>query len=334
MDSFLWVKVAAGFPAEVKSESADQIVFRVFDDHYTITRRKGEFRIQNSKELTTLQASTLEKIQKFVIAKRRTDAALSADQFKQSIHVESPDSGYRVSSSLFQCSSDLPAKFKVTAGVVGRILSHTWLQNGAFESFGMPFTDEGTYFGGRAHIRTPDSFIERKPKHLKCSPVFVRQDATQSEEALSKKAACIARKMSIPQDPVFDESVIGGGWVPHFDYHVLGHNCLKAVRFMLECAGAKAPKSVNLGIGGSFEWDEVNSVSEVGQALRLQIIDARDTLEMIRKLDTLANLDAKANQLVDQANWLDAEVRGQSGGTTTQKTLREICDLMKESCES
>ena len=103
---------------------------------------------------------------------------------------------------------------------------------------------------------------------------------------------------------------------------------------MLECAGAKAPKSVNLGIGGSFEWDEVNSVSEVGQALRLQIIDARDTLEMIRKLDTLANLDAKANQLVDQANWLDAEVRGQSGGTTTQKTLREICDLMKESCES
>ncbi len=333
MESFLWAKVGVSFPAEVLSESQNHIGFRVFDEHYSITRIKSGFRVQNSLEQTTLQTSTIEKISRFVIAQKRAVASLNEDQLKQSIQFQKPDLGYQWSNSLFQCSSDLPVKFRFSTGVVERVLSHTWLQNGAHESFGMPFTDESTYFGGSAHIRSPDSFIERNPKHLKCSPVWVAQDESRTEANLSQKAACIARKMSMPQDPIFGESLISEGWVPHLEYHVFLRNCLKAVRFMLECADAKAPLSVNWGIGGSFDWNEKASVSYVEQELRMKIMDARNSLESIRRNETMENFDFRINLLLDHANQLDAKVRGQSGHGTQTQSFREICNLFRRSCD-
>ncbi len=333
MESFLWAKIGTEFPAEILSESSHQIGFRVFDEPYSITRTQSGFQVQNTAEQTLLQSSTIEKIHLFVVAQKRSHASLNADQFKQSIRMESPESGYRWSHSLFQCSSDLPVKFRYSSGLVGKRLSHTWLQYGAYESFGMPFTDEGTYFGGSAHIRSPDTFIERKPKNMKCSPVWVKQDESQDEEVFSKKAACIARKMSLPQDPIFNESLISGRWVPHLDYHVFKRNCLKAVRFILECADAKAPLNVNWGIGGSFDWNEKALISEVGQTLRSSISKVRESLEVIRRLDSMENLDIRLNQLIDHANELDAEIRGQSGQDASTKSLREICHLIQESCD-
>lgn len=332
VSSIVWLKIAPEFQVEPISIGRDEVSFYVFSDLYTVTRQKDYFLIQRGQELSRVQTLTIEKALIFVKAKRRDDAFLTRDAFHQSIHPVEPPIGYFNSKFLYQCRSDLPVKFKIDGLPVDQLLKHTWLQNGSAESFGMPFTDEGTYFGGRSHIRTPDSFIERKPKHLDCSPVWIPENEVD-EEKFSKNAACIARTLSLPQDTVFEGGVIDQAWSVNLDYHVLDRNCLKATRFMLECAGAKAPQVVNAGIGGKFEWDEMVSISVVKADHRDAIRKLRLELEDLRQNQNISNLDSEAVQLLDQALKVDSGIRGEEVGTSIPKTLREVCDLAHATCD-
>jgi len=333
-----WIKFDPELPFLITAEAEDQISFRVFNDVYTITRTDQNYKIVRDRyfrwfhkmgeEITTLDALTVEKVLKFVNAKSRAEAILNSDLFKSSMREQKLPAGFQASKSIFQCKSDLPARNQ-DGSIVYQILQHTWIQNGVDESFGMPNTDEATYFGGRAHIRTPDSFIGRGPKHLECSPVWFSSD--QDEKVLSKKVACVARSLSLPQNPVFDSAILNQPWVAHFDYHALERNCLLATRFVLECAGANPSQVVNAGIGGKFNWFDLYSVSEISAELKNAILGLRAQLKMIRDQEVLADLQSSTEKLMNQALDLDSRIRGVTGDSR-KKTLHEICDLALDRC--
>lgn len=334
--AFTWIKIAPELPLVITAESEDQIAFRFFDDAYTITREKHEFKISKSTytsgsgkmETEFLDEVLVEKILKFVRAKRRAAAILSEDTFQQSIKTRKIPEGYQESKTVYQCSSDLPSRIMQNGSPVNQILQHTWIQNGAMESFGMPNTDESTYFGGRAHIRSPDSFIARGPKHLECSPVWI--ESQENEKKISERIACVSRAISLPQNPVF-EGDLSQDWVAHFDYHALERNCLVATRFALECAGAKASQVVNAGIGGKLDWTDTYSYSEVSPTLKLQVMELRAQLDLLRKESSIADTSKRAQALIGMAIELDARIRG-VGEPSKPANLREICNLALAKC--
>jgi hypothetical protein len=332
VSSIVWLKVAPDFSVQLTSVGKDEVSFSVFGDLYRVTRSKSHYLIQRGTELTLLPFETVEKALYFVKAKKRGDAILPEDAFQQSIHPIEPPQGYALSKHLYQCRSDLPLRIRIDGVPVDQILKHTWLQHGSAESFGMPFTDQETYLGGLAHVRTPDSFIARKPKHLDCAPVWI-PESVQDEAKFSKRAACIARVMTLPQDPVFEGSVIDQSWVANLDYHVLDRNCLKAVRFLLACAGAVDSQEVNRGIGGAFDWNESASITLVKADYRDRIREVRSWLDDLRKQSNLHDLGAKAEVLLNAALDVDAAIRGAKKGSATPKTLREICTLAQNTCD-
>lgn len=338
ISAFMWIKVQPDFPVIMNSESESQASFRIFNDVYTLTRLRSSFKIDRltylrdlpgtQEESVELPVLTVEKILRFVKARARARGVLPPDIFLNSIQTQTAPEGFQPSSSLYQCRSDLPARIKVDGNVILEILQHTWIQNGAAESFGMPNTDNATYFGGSSHIRTPDSFIVRGPKHLECSPMWVPADKDQAK--LSEKIRCVAKHLSLPQEPIFDEPV-KQGWVAQFDYHALERNCLLAVRFMAECAGGFASQVVNAGIGGKVNWDYPYSVSSVSSAMRISIAEVNAYLQKLRDLQGISTLPPMAEEILDRAIELDAQLRGISGKSET-KNLEEICDLALQSC--
>lgn len=326
--AFTWIKIAPEFPVIITAESDDQIAFRFFDTVYTITRQKHDFKVTNKTETEIFDSLTIEKILKFVKAKKRGDAVLNHDAFLLSIKDQKTPEGYKNSKSIYQCSSDLPARISQNGGPINKILQHTWVQNGSQESFGMPNTDESTYFGGRAHIRTPDSFIVRIPKHLECSPVWIPE--SEDEQATSKRIACVSRAISLGQNPIFDGELMQD-WVPHFDYHALERNCLVATRFALECAGAKASQVVNSGIGGKLNWEDIYSVGYLPSELKSAILELRAQLNLIRNEETIVELAKRTEALMNEALGLDSRLRGVEG-FTRPANLREICNLALTQC--
>lgn len=158
-----------------------------------------------------------------------------------------------------QCESDLPVKIPGAR----QILKHTWLRYGD-ESWGMPYTDQHTYFGGRAHLYSPDPFLIKGPKHLRCLSI----EGLENPKA-SARAACLARKISIP-GALTD---LVSGWTAHWDYHALKRNCLSLVRFVAECAGGKIPLLPNAGVGGKVDWEKLFFVNQV--SISLQALQAR-----------------------------------------------------------
>ena len=339
--AFTWFKIAPDFPVVVISKGDDQVSFRVFDDVYTITSEEHLYKIvknhylQDSMgsevEMVKIDSMAIEKILKFVKAKDRSQAVLNSDLFKNSIRFKKNPEGLQPSQTIYQCSSDLPTRIAYGRGPISRILSHTWIQNGAQESFGMPDTDDSTYFGGRAHIRTPDSFILRGPKHLECTSVYIPDSV--DEPSFSKRVACVARSLSIPQNPIFENGLVEQQWVAHFDYHALERNCLMATRFALECAGAHASQVVNVGIGGQFDWSDLYSVSDVPMDLKNSILELRHQLETYRHQISISDFPARSEEILNQALDLDAKLRGVIG-ISKPKNLREICNLALESCPS
>ena len=338
VSAITWIKLPVDLPTVRISESSDQITFKVLDDVYTMTRDGDRFKLvrtahyrwsnQTYDENVILDSMAIEKILVFVKAKKREAAVLPTDIFNSSIRNKTPPTGFQNSLSFFQCSSDLPAKI-LPNGTALPILQHTWMQNGAGESFGMPSTDDSSYFGGRAHIRTPDSFIGRGPQHLNCSPAWI--PVGQDESLFSKKLACVARSLSLEQNPVFDDSRVTQNWIAHFDYHALDRNCLMATRFVLSCAGALAPQVVNAGIGGKYEWNDLYSVSEIHGDLHLAILNLRNQLNQYRRQKSILDLANMTETLMNQAIDLDSKLRGVSGNDTP-KTLQEICQLALDQC--
>lgn len=334
--AFTWIKIAPELPVITTAESEDQIVFRFFDTLYTITREKHDFKVvkkvytfeSEKTETEIFDSLVLEKILKFVKAKKRGDAVLPSDAFLLSIKEQPAPEGMKNSKAIYQCSSDLPARISQNGGPVNKILQHTWIQNGPEESFGMPNTDESTYFGGRAHIRTPDSFIVRIPKHLECAPVWI--PAAEDESVLSKRITCVSRALSLSQNPMFDGELLQE-WVAHYDYHALDRNCLVATRFALECAGAKASQVVNSGIGGKLDWADVYSVSEVPISLKNAVMELRAQLNLLRNEESILALAKRAETLIDEAIGLDSLLRGATG-PSRPANLREICNLALEKC--
>ncbi len=328
----VWLKVAPDFPVQINSIGKDEVSFSVFSDRYVVTRSKSHYLIHRGNELSLMPLETVEKALYFVKAKKRDDAILPEDAFLQAIHPIPAPMGYVTSTQLYQCRSDLPLRIRIDGIPVDQILKHTWLQNGSAESFGMPFTDEGGYWGGLAHVRTPDSFIARKPKHLDCAPVWV-PDSVTDEVEFSNRAACIARVISLPQDPIFEGQVISQSWSANLDYHVLDRNCLKAVRFLLACAGAVEPQQVNSGIGGDFDWNEQAAITVIKASHRDSILKVRSALEELRNQQTIADLGSKAEVILNAALDVDASIRGAKKGSVTSKTLRQICQLAQDTCD-
>ena len=152
------------------------------------------------------------------------------------------------------------------------------------------------------------------------------------EKTISKKITCIARTVSLPQNPVFDEKILDQSWIAHFDYHALERNCLMATRFVLECAGAKASQNVNTGIGGKFDWNDQYSVSEVSPELKSSILNLRAQLNQYRSEKSILSLSTRANELMDQALSFDAQLRGVDFPNQV-KSLREICEKSLEQCD-
>lgn len=328
--AFTWIKIAPDFPVIFTSQAEDEAHFRVFDDEYSVTRDKQKIKIvKNNEEMANLDLITLEKILKFVKAKKKSEAILNADVFESSIQNKVPPQGFKKSETIFQCKSDLPSRITQNGTVFNQIMQHTWLQNGLNESFGMPNTDEAGYFGGRAHLKSPDSFIGKGPKHLKCEAVNLPVDT--DEKTVSKKITCVARTLSLPQSPIFEEKLLEQKWIAHFDYHALKRNCLMAARFVLECSGANAPQNANFGIGGKFDWNDPYSVSEVTPELKTAILNLRDQLNQYRSEKSILALPTKATELMDQALNLDAQLRGVSSPNGS-KSLKEICAAALENC--
>ncbi len=332
VSAFVWLKIAPDFPVQTVSIGRDEITFRLFDDVYEMTRASHHFLIRRGPELSIVPNETMEKAVHFVKAKKRGDAILPPDAFLQSIRIVEPPSGSVLSRTIHQCKSDLPVRIRVEGLPIDRILKHTWLQNGSEESFGMPFTDSGTYFGGLAHLRTPDSFIARNPRHLECSPVFI-PGADSAEPGNSERIACVARSLSMPQEPVFQGGMDDKSWVANLDYQVFDRNCLKAVRFVLACAGAKESQEVNAGIGGAFDWNEIASISPIKPEHRQSILAIRRLLDELRASAAIVDLGAKAEVLLNEAIATDAEIRGEAKGSSIQRSLREICGLARSECD-
>ena len=357
VSAFTWIKLGPHFPVALSTETYEEVTFRIFDDVYTITNadqtwndgpNNSGFYEQNFKisrlsylhntsttnlEAIVLSAHTVEKILKFVQINDRSEGVLTTDVFLNSIQEGTPPNGYQFSKSVYQCRSDLPSRIMQNGSVVNEILQHTWIQNGPLESFGMPNTDQGTYFGGSAHLRTPDSFIIKGPKHLECAPVLIPDTSVDQngEENISQRAVCVARSLSLPQDPIFSEGALKQDWVAHFDYHALERNCLVAVRFALECAGAQASQVVNAGIGGHLQWNDVYSVSTVTPELKAEIVELQAALKNFRNSDSISHLPTTAEDLLNQAIELDAKLRGVSGNSAP-RNLREICDFALQKC--
>jgi len=348
VSSFTWMKWGPNFPVQSYDDGDEAVSFTVFDDAYTVASLspandqgldEQNFRIVRSsywkgvgnREEILLPAHTVEKILKFVSADERASGVLTTDDFLESILSHVPPPGFIDSNSVYQCSSDLPSRITKDGSIVNEILNHTWLQNGPELSFGMPDTDEGTYFGGNAHIRTPDSFIIRDPKHLSCAPVLIPQIEAADEEKISKKIQCVERSLSLPQDSVFTDGVLTQEWVAHFDYHALERNCLMAVRFVLECAGTAAPQVVNAGIGGRFQWNDLYSVSVVTDEMKSAAMELQREIQQFRNQNSISLLPAFSEALTTKAIELDYQLRGVAGDSVP-KTLREICDLSLQKC--
>ena len=342
MHAFTWIKIAPELPVMINTEGDDQISFRFFDDVYTIDRGYDQgsenFKVTRVSythgtnithtEKAVLDSMLIEKILKFANASHRERGELTSSEFEQSIQADLIPSGFQASKTIYQCNSDLPAR-NGDGTVFNKILNHTWIQNGASESFGMPNTDEATYFGGVAHLRTPDSFIGKGPKQLKCSPVLIPDD--QDEAKISKNVRCIAKSLSLAQTPIFESPM--QDWVANFDYHALERNCLMAVRFVLECAGAKASQIVNDGIGGAVDYTRAYSVTTMTPSMKESISGLQDVLQSIRTQDRIDILPPIADALMDLAIEIDSKIRGASGDPAP-KNLQEICTLARQNCSN
>lgn len=336
--AFLWIKFDPQFPAVFTREEKDFILFRVFDERYLIERKKHSFIIYRKpfpvssgspEETTTIDAIDVEKILYFSKADERARAVLNRDQFYSSIRAVPPPSGFQNSKTIFQCKSDLPSRPPAQNGPLNQILHHTWIQNGRGESFGMPNTDQATYFGGLAHIRRPDSFIIRGPTHLDCAPVWSPLD--RDEREWSKEVACIAGVLSVSQNPIFGSEVLPS-WVADFDYHVLERNCLLATRFVIECAEGKAPITINSGIGGSLNWNDLYAIHELSPLIPTEVRRLKGELAQLRLEDSIQNLSSRIEPLLNQALEVDSMARGVKA-IQVPKNLREICDLALKACK-
>lgn len=254
----------AGFesaPSDIRTVKSDgnSLTVEIARDTYTLTSAEnGAVIAVGGGNQAFLPASFISNAIAAADIGVRAHGKLSDATFKSSLreHVYNP-AVFEPSTVAYQCTSDLPSRYTPSGSIINRTFNHTWLQLGPAISYGMPNTDTRSYFGGRAHIRSPDSFVYMDPKHLECTPIDVRKGTD-----FDGKIACIANALSAPQHPLLAGGV-NRQFILHLDYHALEHNCLSAVRFIAECAGGYAPWSPNVGVGGFVGWDVVYSMTRV-----------------------------------------------------------------------
>lgn len=161
------------------------------------------------------------------------------------------DSHLKKLSRVRQCSAPLPIASDALPVEVTQMF-HTWLEIDK-DSYGMPFTDKKSYFGGMAHLFSPDPF-ERYTKNTKvCDPVYV--DINADENKITKKIKCMAEKASLNTN--INKFKLKD-WQTTFDYHVFKNNCLSAINFLSNCGGFILSQSPNLGIGGKINYTDTN----------------------------------------------------------------------------
>lgn len=200
----------------------------------------------------TLDDSDLQSLDKLIEAEEVSQARLDPTQHLKTKNLIPMPAGYENSSSVYQCTSNI----EVSIG----ILKHTWLEIPGHGSFGMPYTDEHTYFGGRAHIFSPDPFLFLDSSGKKCSPLYRSSKSTEND--FLRNISCIANELSLPVN-IYSKSLSTKTSVIHLDYSALDHNCLTAIKFLVECANGFVSQNPNLGVGGELKWDRNFSVKKL-----------------------------------------------------------------------
>lgn len=165
--------------------------------------------------------------------------------------------GFKKSKYVYQCSAPLPAtsdKFPLNDLTQ---MYHTWLEVGA-DSYGMPFTQDETYFGGNAVISSPDPFLPLTNASKTCEPIH--QPVSEDDYKYAEKFKCVAEKFSVKNNILDDVLFQGNSSVVktiYFQYNALTNNCLSAVKFVTECAGGRISQNPNLGVGADIEEENL-----------------------------------------------------------------------------
>lgn len=166
--------------------------------------------------------------------------------------------GFKKSKYVYQCSAPLPAtqdKFPINDATQAY---HTWLEVGV-DSYGMPHTLSGTYFGGQAVIKKPDPFLYYTNRTKTCQPIFMPSEKEQLKYADDFK--CIADKLSVEntvlEKVLQQDSSSDIVTVLFFDYNALTNNCLSAVKFITECADGRISQNPNFGVGSDIDAENL-----------------------------------------------------------------------------
>ena len=158
------------------------------------------------------------------------------------------DLDYELTDTVQICSIPLPVTSSVLINKAMLGTKHVYMRIGE-DTFGTPFTDKQTYFGGDAYLYNQDPFFYKtQGKGETCFPVKRSKDMT--DERFLRKATCLAKKLSVPLKFLEYRTKNTTRWYPVFDYHGVKNNCSSMVDYVVRCADGKVDKNFNFKVGG------------------------------------------------------------------------------------
>lgn len=193
--------------------------------------------------------------------------------------------GYLPTQKVEVCTIPLPVTNHIEINRMIFNTKHVYLKVEG-QTFGTPFTAQGSYFGGDAYLYTEDLFFEQfHAQGEKCFPTH--HSVAETEDAFARRLLCISNKLAINTKM---ESV-DRQWLPIFDYHFLKNNCGSMANYLTECAGGKITKKINYSIGDVVAASkeakivelisgfEATSISSYGEICELAQLECENELE-------------------------------------------------------
>lgn len=155
------------------------------------------------------------------------------------------NSDYVASKTAYVCTAPLPTDLLPTFFGPLTQLRHAWIDiNGS--SYGLPYTNEETYFGGSAVLKNPDPFVSDLVNNHYCTPIYYHK--RNSEEEFSRDIKCVANTLAN-----FGEFELNEKLFVNFDYHALKHNCTSATKLIATCSRSVLSQVPNLEVGSNPE---------------------------------------------------------------------------------
>lgn len=219
--------------------------------------------------------------------------------------------GLKKSKYVYQCSAPLPAMQDSFPLNDATQAYHTWLEVG-IDSYGMPSTIFGSYFGGPAVIKRPDPFLYYTDRTKECEPIFIPVELDQTKYAEDFK--CIADKLSVKNSVLEnilsqegDDAIV----TTYFDYNALTNNCFSAVKFITECAGGRVSQNPNLGVGSNIDDESLQEATF--RSYNLDVLREINSLfsdvdELFPKLD-LKTIKTGSFHCQDNCSLLKAKIK-------------------------